>query len=261
MTSLLVERDGRITTITLNRPDTRNAFDARLVADLRDAIRHASEDAGCRVIVLTGAGRAFCAGADLAYLKQLIDTQDWSNARELVRSGADVVAAIASAPKPVVAAVNGAAAGGGANLALACDIRIASDNASIGQVFNRIGLHPDLGGTYFLPRLVGLGKALELVFSADMTDAAEALRLGLFNRVVAPADLIRETRALAERLAEKPPLAIARAKGALYRGSQATLDEMLAVELEHQLALFSTEDAREGITAFVEKRPPLFRGV
>jgi 2-(1,2-epoxy-1,2-dihydrophenyl)acetyl-CoA isomerase len=166
-----------------------------------------------------------------------------------------------SAPKPVIAAVNGAAAGGGANLALACDIRVASDRASIGQVFNRVGLHPDLGGTFLLPRLVGLGKALELVFTAEMIDAAEGHRLGLFNRVVAADLLMDETRALAKQLADKPPLAIARAKTALYQGSQASLAEMLAIELENQVALFSTQDVREGIEAFVEKRPPHFRGV
>jgi len=261
MPDLVVSRDARITTITLNRPDALNAFDGQLAADLGDAIRDAARDADCRVIVLTGAGRAFCAGADLGYVKELIDTQNWAKAAELVGNGAGAVAAIVSAPKPVIAAVNGAAAGGGANLALACDIRLASDRASIGQVFNRIGLHPDLGGTYFLPRLVGLGKALELVFTADMIDASEGHRLGLFNRLVAHDALMSDTRALAGRLADKPPLAIARAKQALYRGSQATLDEMLAIELEHQLALFSTEDAREGIRAFVEKRKPRFRGV
>ena len=261
MPDLVVSRDARITTITLNRPEALNAFDARLAADLGDAIRAAASDADCRVIVLAGSGRAFCAGADLGYLEELIETQNLAKAAELVKNGSDAVAAIASAPKPVIAAVNGPAAGGGANLALACDIRIASERASIRQVFNRIGLHPDLGGTYFLPRLVGLGKALELVFTADMIDASEGYRLGLFNRLVTPDALMSETRALAVRLADKPPLAIARAKQALYRGSQATLDEMLAIELDNQRALFATEDAREGLKAFLEKRSPRFRGM
>ena len=261
MPNLFVARDARITTITLNRPDALNSFDARLAADLGHAIRDAALDGHCRVIVLTGAGRAFCAGADVGYLKQLIDTHDWAQARALVGNGASAIAAIVSAPKPVIAAVNGAAAGGGASLALACDIRVASDRASIGQLFNRIGLHPDLGSTFFLPRLVGLGKALELVFTGDMIDAAEGHRLGLFNRIVAADTLMNETRALAERLVDKPPLAIARAKKALYQGSEPSLDEMLAIELENQVALFSTHDAREGIEAFTEKRPPHFRGV
>src|SRR5262249_46595850 len=147
-----------------------------------------------------------------------------------------------------------------ANLALACDIRVASDRATIGQVFNRIGLHPDLGGTYFLPRILGIGKALELVFTADIVDAKEGHRLGLFNTVVPAEELLAATLTLADRLAAKPPLAIARAKRAMYRGANGTLDEMLTVELENQLALFDSEDAREGVAAFLARRPPVFQG-
>jgi len=261
MPDLLIDRTAHITAITLNRPDVLNAFDLRLANALRDAIGDASSDEECRVIVLTGAGRAFCAGADVGCLKELVETRDRAKAAELVSSAAAAVAAMAAAPKPVIAAVNGPAAGGGANLALACDLRIASQRASIGQVFNRIGLQPDLGGTYFLPRLVGLGKALELTLTAEMIDADEAHRIGLFNRVVAPEALMRETQALAEQLAAKPSRALAMTKQAIRRGAGATLDEMLAVELENQLALFASDDALEGIRAFAEKRQPRFRGV
>ena len=149
---------------------------------------------------------------------------------------------------------------GGANLALSCDLRIASDRASIGQTFNRIGLHPDWGGTFFLPRLVGASKALELVFGADMISADEAYRIGLVNRVVPHDDLARETDEWALRLAAKPPRALALAKKAIYASERHRLDEMLTVEVRNQLACFQSEDAKEGLAAFLDKRDPVFRG-
>jgi enoyl-CoA hydratase/carnithine racemase len=160
----------------------------------------------------------------------------------------------------VIASVNGPAAGGGANFALACDLRIASDKAAIGQTFGRIGLHPDWGGTYFLPRLVGATKALELIFGAEMVGADEALRLGLFTRVVPHDQLARVTREVAMGLAEKPPRALALVKKAVYASDRHTLDDQLDMELAHQLACFQTADAREGLAAFLDKRPPEFRG-
>ena len=160
----------------------------------------------------------------------------------------------------MIASVNGAAAGGGANLALACDVRIASDRASIGQTFNRIGLHPDWGGTYFLPRLVGPAKALELVLSAEMVDAAEAHRLGLFNRVVPHDTLITETTNFARMIAAKPPVAVALAKRAIYQSDTSDLSAMLDIELDHQLQCFKTADAGEGLAAFLEKRVPTYHG-
>src|SRR5436190_7189286 len=170
-----------------------NAFDASIAARLADDIQEAAADASCRVIVLTGAGRSFCAGADLRHLESILSTRDEQQARALVTSGNRAVEAIVSAPKPVIAAINGAAAGGGASLALACDVRIASSDASIGAVFTRIGLHPDLGATYFLPRLAGFGRAMELVLSGEMIAATEAHRIGLFNRVVSAEALMTET--------------------------------------------------------------------
>lgn len=258
---VLLTIEGRVGTLTLNRPEKLNAFAGEMRQELARVIDEAARDDRVRVLVITGAGRAFCSGADVGYLQELIAAGDWKSARALVEVGSSVVSTIASLPQPVIAAVNGPAAGGGANLALACDLRLASDRASIGQTFNRIGLHPDWGGTYFLPRLVGLAKALELIFTADMVDAQEALRLGLFNRIVPHERLVEETRALADRLAAKPPIALALAKQAIHKSVHATLHTALDIELDHQSRCFKTEDAKEGISAFLEKRTPVFRGV
>jgi 2-(1,2-epoxy-1,2-dihydrophenyl)acetyl-CoA isomerase len=258
--NVLVDVSDGIGTVTLNRPDKLNAFAGTMRREIADAVRRMAEDPDVRVLVITGAGRAFCAGADITYMKDLTARNDVDAFRQLVEAGREVVTTVRATPKPVIASVNGAAAGGGANLALSCDLRIASDRATIGQTFNRIGLHPDWGGTYFLPRLVGPAKALELIYTAEMVPAEEALRLGLFNRVVPQERLADETRALAAALAAKPPLALAMAKRAVYGSDDASLSRMLDVELEHQLACFQSEDAKEGLRAFLEKRTPAFRG-
>jgi 2-(1,2-epoxy-1,2-dihydrophenyl)acetyl-CoA isomerase len=258
--NVLTDVSGGVGTVTLNRPDKLNAFAGRMRQEMADAVRAMAADSGVRVLVITGAGRAFCAGADIGYMKDLTAQNDVEAFRSLVEAGREVVTIIRNTPKPVLASVNGAAAGGGANLALSCDLRLASDQATIGQTFNRIGLHPDWGGTYFLPRLVGPAKALELIFSAEMVPAAEALRLGLFNRVVPHDRLAEETQTLAAALAAKPPMALALAKRAIYASGDASLSQMLDVELEHQLACFQSEDAKEGLQAFLEKRPAAFRG-
>ena len=226
---VLVEIAGGIGTLTLNRPEKLNAFDAEGCDDLIEALRMVAGSDAVRVIVLTGAGRAFCAGADLSVLG--------SDGPALVAAGKEIALIIRSAPKPVLAAVNGPAAGGGANLALACDYRLASDLATIGQVFHKLGLGPDWGGSYFLPRLVGISKALELIWSARMVPAAEAVQLGLFDRVVPHADLAVETRTLAESWAGMSPLAVRKAKELLYRSDSSTLPAMLDLEIEDQTAL------------------------
>jgi len=212
------------------------------------------------VIVITGAGRGFCAGADVAYMAELVTAQDSTAMAALVEAGRRVVMTIRESAKPVIGAINGVAAGGGANLALACDIRIASDRARIAQSFNRIGLHPDWGGTYFLPRLVGPSRALELMWGAETLDADQALALGLFNRVVPHDALADAVRSYALALAEKPALSLALTKRAVYQSLGRTLPEMLDYELDAQLRCFAGPDAAEGIRAFVEKRPPRFGG-
>jgi 2-(1,2-epoxy-1,2-dihydrophenyl)acetyl-CoA isomerase len=234
---ILVEITDHIGNVTLNRPEKANAFDPDMCEDLLDALRMLAGADQVRVIVITGAGKAFCAGADLGVLGTQGD--------QLVRAGKDIALTIRNAPKPVLAAVNGAAAGGGANLALACDYRLASDQASIGQVFHKLGIAPDWGGSYFLPRLTSISKALELVWSARMVPAAEAVQLGVFDRVVPHDALAAEARALAERWASMAPLAVRKAKVALYRSLHSTLEEMLDVEIADQTALFATPEARQ----------------
>src|SRR3989441_9253706 len=236
---VMVEIAAGIGTVTLNRPEKLNAFDAEQCQELHEALRMLAGSDAVRVIVLTGAGRAFCAGADLSVLE--------TDGRSLVAAGKEVTLTIRSAPQPVLAAVNGPAAGGGANLALACDYRIASDQASIGQVFHKLGLVPDWGGSFFLPRLVGTSRALELVWSARMVPAAEALALGLFDQVVAHADLPAATRSLAVQWAAQPPGAGRRAKEALYRSEASSLASMLDLEITQQNELFASPEARQRI--------------
>lgn len=236
---VLVEIEAGIATVTLNRPEKLNALDRDLCADLLEALRMLAASDAVRVILITGAGRGFCAGADLGVLAE--------DGAALVAAGKEVALTIRSAPKPVLAVVNGAAAGGGANLALACDYRLASDQASIGQVFHTLGLCPDWGGSFFLPRLVGVSKALELVWSARMVPAAEALALGLFDRVIPHDRLAAEARALAALWASQPPLAVRKAKEALYQSEASSLAAMLDLEIRQQHELFATPEARERI--------------
>ncbi|MGE5142364.1 MAG: enoyl-CoA hydratase/isomerase family protein [Acidobacteriota bacterium] len=227
--------DG-IATITLNRPEKLNALTRPLCDELIAALRATSTDRSVRAVVITGAGRAFCAGADLTILGR--------NGDALVHGGKEIALLIRATPQPVIAAVNGAAAGGGANLALACDYRVAADGATIGQVFAKLGLGPDWGGSFFLPRLVGSARALELLWSARMVPAAEAHSLGLFDRLV-PADRLEtEVRTLALAWASFPPLALRRAKEAIYKSLDATLPEMLDFEVAMQHELFATDEAR-----------------
>ena len=253
-----LDRADGVGTLTLNRPDKLNAFAGRMRQEIAEGLDELESDESVRVLVITGAGRAFCAGGDVTYMADLVERRDVEAMAALVDAGRHVVTTIRQSRKPVIASVNGVAAGGGANLTLACDLRIASDRASLGQTFNRIGLHPDWGGTYFLPRLVGPAKALELIWMADIIDARECERLGLFNKVVPHGTLADATREWARALAEKPALSIALSKRAVYESLDRTLPEMLDYELDAQLRCFESGDAGEGIRAFTEKRTARF---
>jgi 2-(1,2-epoxy-1,2-dihydrophenyl)acetyl-CoA isomerase len=258
---LLYELNDAIATLTLNRPERLNALDTALRQELYEAIVQAGEDEAVRVIVITGAGRGFCAGGDM---KNANAVQEGRAERPLLDRVAPirdkVVLAMRDASKPIVAAVNGAAAGAGMNLALACDMRIASTAAKFGQTFVRRGLHVDWGGTYLLPRLVGMAKACELIFTGDIISAEEAHTLGLVNKLVSPDELLPETYALARKIADGPPIAIRLAKRALYHNQEVDLRAALEFETYAQNLCYETEDSREGIKAFVEKRPPRFQG-
>src|SRR5215208_15659 len=255
-----VSEANGITTITLNRPDRLNAFIGHMRRDLAEALEHAGSDRGVRVVIITGAGRAFCAGGDVGFMAELIQRRDAEEFSRILGAGRRVVLAIRQMAKPVIASINGPASGAGCNLALACDLRIASNNATFSQSFAKVGLHPDWGGTYFLPRLVTPNKACEMFFLGEAIDAAEAERLGIVNRVVTPEKLETATMQLAERLRAAPPIALAAAKHAVYMSGGAELEEMLRYETEAQLRCFDSDDGHEGVRAFLEKREPKFTG-
>jgi enoyl-CoA hydratase/carnithine racemase len=253
-------RDAGVTTITLNRPDKLNSFSETMREDLLAALHGAQADGSCRVVILTGAGRAFCAGGDVEAMIAMQRDRRSEAFRKVLDAGAAVVMQITSMPKPVLASINGVAAGAGCNLALACDYRIASDTSKLGETFVRIGLHPDWGGTWLLPRIIGRSRAAELLMTGRLVDAAEALALGMVDRVVSAADLTRATTEIARAIAAGPPLAIAGIKRALLGSEGNDLSAQLEVEAGNQLRAFLSADSAEGMAAFLEKRPPRFRG-
>jgi enoyl-CoA hydratase/carnithine racemase len=255
-----ITEDSGITTITLNRPQKLNALAGHMRRDLAEALEAAGSDRSVHVVIITGAGRAFCAGGDVRAMGELIEQKDADEFSRLLGSARRVIAAIRQMTKPVIASINGPASGAGFNLALACDLRIAASDATFSQSFVKVGLHPDWGGTYFLPRLVSPNKACEMFFLGETIDAAEAHRLGIINFVVGPAELEAETRKLAERLRQAPAISIAAAKQAVYMSQSAELEEMLRFETEAQLRCFESDDGREGVRAFLEKREPRFTG-
>jgi 2-(1,2-epoxy-1,2-dihydrophenyl)acetyl-CoA isomerase len=254
--TMMVEQAGGVMTITLNRPDVLNAVNDELAHELHDALRQAARDAAVRCLVLTGAGRGFCSGQDLRGRADASPSY-----RDHLRATYNpVILLMRTIEKPVIAAVNGVAAGAGMSLALAADLRIASERASFIEVFARVGLVPDSGSTYLLTRLVGLGKALELCYTADPVDAQEALRLGLVNRVVPHEELGPATAALAARLAAGPTKAYGLTKRALAYGLHAPLDAALEYEAHLQEIAGRSADHREGVAAFLEKRAPTYQG-
>ena len=257
---ILVSESEGILTITLNRPEKLNSFIGHMRRDLAEAIEHAGSERAIRAVIITGAGRAFCAGGDIEFMAELMERRDSEEFARILGAGRRVILAIRQMTKPVIAAVNGVAAGAGCNLALACDLRIASTAASFTQSFIKVGLNPDWGGTYFLPRLVTPNKACELFFLGETIKADEALQLGIVNKLVSPDELEGATQALAERLRAAPPLAIASAKQAVYESHARDLEEVLRYETEAQLRCFNSDDGHEGVRAFLEKRDPHFTG-
>ncbi len=258
---IIYTKEEGIATITLNRPDRRNAFSPAMRESIYKAVEDAANDNEVRVLVITGAGRAFCAGADVKAMAQKFDQPGSEEKRgELEAKHAPLSLFLQRFEKPIIASINGVAVGGGLNLACACDIRIASDRASFAAVFIRRGLIPAEGGTFFLPRLVGIDRACQLIWTGDMVNAKEAERIGLVTMVVPHEELESATRELAEKLAKGPPLAIQRAKRAIYEGLGMDLESAI----EHASAaikeLHETEDHKEGARAFVEKREPVFKG-
>lgn len=256
--TISVEREGNLGWIRINRPERLNAFAGDMREKLDAALQELDETEAVRCVAITGVGRAFSTGGDVQVMAELAETKDIDRFEELVRTGVRVVKRIDGMRKPVIAAVNGAAAGAGACLALACDLRIASQNATIGLTFVRVGLHPDWGGAYFLPRVIGSALAAELVMTGGMISAKRAERLGLFNRVVPADDLESAVRGLAGQIAGGPPDVIADAKRTLRRSLAADLNEILEMEAAAQLRAFQSPDFEEGIGAFLEKRAPRF---
>jgi 2-(1,2-epoxy-1,2-dihydrophenyl)acetyl-CoA isomerase len=258
---IAVSTEGPVATITLRRPDKLNALTAVMSDELMDAFTRAREDPDVRAIVMTGAGRGFCAGQDLTEFEEAYRSGRRPDIREhLRRSYHRLIPLIVGIPKPVIAAVNGVAAGAGLSLAVACDLRIASDQARFTQAFVKIGLVPDSGGTWLLPRAIGHARALELSMTGDVIDAATALEIGLVHRVV-PADGFEgEVRAYAARVAAMPTAAIGATKELLREAVGLSLEDALAREAEAQARMGQTDDHLEGVMAFAEKREPRFRG-
>jgi len=257
---LLEKRHGAILTLIMNRPDRLNALNNDLSSALNDALIRVAADLSIHVVILTGAGRAFCAGGDLADIGKGRERGDVEQLAPLLRSGMQAVLKLRTVPQPVIAAVNGPAAGAGMNLALACDIRIALDGAVFGQNFAKVGLFPDYGGTYFLPELVGPSVAAEMFYTGEMIDTLTAHRLGIINHVV-PADRFEaEVQVLAKKISDGPQVAIRAVKQTVFAREKDKLNQALELEVEHQMKCFHSEDCREGIRAFLEKRAPNFEG-
>ena len=257
--AIIYIKEDNIAFITMNRPENMNAFSPDLIDGIYNAVEDSASDDDVRVVILTGKGRAFSAGADVKAMAKAADRRK-GQGRTPMGGNARLALLFRRIDKPIIAAVNGVAAGGGFDLACACDIRIASDKARFAEVFIRRGLIPALGGTYFLPRLVGIDKACQLIWTGDMIDAEEALRIGLVTMVVPHEELEIASLELAEKLVKAAPLAIQRAKRAIYDGLSMDLQACLEYAISVQNELRETQDHKEGAKAFVEKREPLFKG-
>jgi 2-(1,2-epoxy-1,2-dihydrophenyl)acetyl-CoA isomerase len=260
-TSLVLEKheDG-LATLVLNRPDKLNALSTDLAVALNETLTRISIDKHTHAVVLTGAGRAFCAGGDLTEIWKGRQENNVADLEPLLRAGMQAVLKIRTMRQPVIAAVNGAAAGAGMNIALAADLRFASENAVFGQNFAKVGLFPDYGGTFFLPQLIGPAKAAEMMYTGDMIDAKAALQLGIVNRVVAADQLVAEATAFARGMVHGPRMASRALKQVLFGNQRAELTKALEYEVEEQMRCFASDDCAEGLRAFFAKRKPNFQG-
>ena len=257
--TLLVETRAGVTTIALNRPEVLNAFNLQMNAELAEAIKLAERDPATRAIVLTGRGRGFCTGQDLTTRLEIFARGETPHLGEgLRRNYHPTLRRMRAMAKPIVGAINGVAAGAGAGLALACDLRILSEMASFLQAFVRVGLVPDAGNLGSLPRMVGLGRATELMWLAEPLSAPDAVHLGLAIRAVPPEELAAAAQELGERLAHGPATAYGLIKRGLYRSQESDLETMLEVEAMYQEVAGRAPDFREGLAAFLDKRPPRF---
>lgn len=252
---LIIQDNGAVRVIKINNPEALNALNTAILKELDAAFTEVAEDNGILAVVLTGEGRAFVAGADISEMKS-------KNAIEgeiFGKLGASVFRKIELLPKPVIAAVNGFALGGGCELAMSCDIRLASAKAKFGQPEVGLGITPGFSGTQRMPRLIGMGKAKELIYTADIIDVAEAYRIGLVNHVYEPEALMEEAMKMAEKIASKAPIAVKNSKEAINRGIQTDMDSAVAIEAYLFGLCFASEDQKEGMTAFFEKRKANFQ--
>lgn len=254
---LTVERDGAVAVVTMNRPHTKNALNRALLEALTKALRDVAADASVRAVVLTGSGGSFCSGADL---KAAMTEGGLENPAARVEEFHQVIRAVTQAEKIIIAAVDGPAVGFGCDLALACDLRVASTTAYFQEKFVKIGLMPDGGGTFWLPRLVGLQRAMEIMLFGEPVNAERAQAMGLVGKVVPPDELQGVALAMAQQLAKGPPLAFAWIKKAVARSVGATVDEALATEKEGQTQCLTSADCMEGVMSWMEKREPRFSG-
>lgn len=260
--TIILEKKENIATITLNRPEKLNALNPKMREELLDVFGVIDQDDEVRVAVITGAGRAFCAGADIkeSFLSS-IEERKRGISEDITRAYAELAPlALANVKKPVIAAINGSAVGFGCTLTLVCDIRIASENARFSLAFPRMGIIVEFGSSYFLPRLIGVGKACELAFTAKMIDAQEAKEIGLVNQVVPVSELSKTSYEMASSIAKLAPLSIRLTKRALYRGLDNGLTSQVQYEVLANNYLRETEDHEEGVRAFLEKREPAFKG-
>ncbi|MBR6972314.1 MAG: short-chain-enoyl-CoA hydratase [Bacteroidales bacterium] len=249
--NLIIQREGNIRIVKINNPQSMNALNSEVLSELDQAFYEIGNDPQTNVVILTGEGRAFVAGADISQMS----TMNAAQGKDFGVQGSKVFRKIELLPKPVIAAINGFALGGGCELALACDIRIASAKAKIGQPEVGLGITPGFSGTQRLPRIVGEGRAKELIYTAKAITADEAFRIGLVNKVVEPEQLMDEAMALAKTIAKNAPIAVRFSKEAVNRGMQTDIDTAIAIENDLFALCFSTEDQKEGMKAFFEKRP------